>query len=220
MIDLETLASSSNAAVIQIGACPFNLEMGEIDQPMTVLVKPNLKIADVSVDTICWWLEQSDAARRSVAQCRHGRPEQMALADLNSFIAFQCAFEVQAWAMPPEFDLVILRNMAERHDMMLPWHFAMTRDLRTLERLVGASKPDRIAPSVAHDAGRDAEAQALTAIKYFKMLNGERDALRRFKDFVHKRLDDAGVETHPDGPHSKEGCRIGDRLDIVLEGKG
>lgn len=41
------------------------------------------------------------------------------------------------------------------------------------------------------------------------------EALQRFKDFVHRRLDEAGVPTHPDGPHSKEGCRVGDRLDVI-----
>jgi hypothetical protein len=49
-----------------------------------------------------------------------------------------------------------------------------------------------------------------------RALRAERDALQRFKDFVHRRLDTAGVPTHPDGPHSKEGCRIGDRLDLVV----
>ena len=44
----------------------------------------------------------------------------------------------------------------------------------------------------------------------------ERDKLSAFKKFVHDRLDLAGVPTHPDGRHSKEGCRIGDRLDVVL----
>lgn len=38
-----------------------------------------------------------------------------------------------------------------------------------------------------------------------------------FKDYVHSRLDDAGVEENPSGEHSKKGCRIGDRLDIVLK---
>lgn len=48
-----------------------------------------------------------------------------------------------------------------------------------------------------------------------KEASGERDA---FKDFVHRRLDAAGVpKEFPDGPHTKEGCRIGDRLDWVLE---
>jgi len=40
--------------------------------------------------------------------------------------------------------------------------------------------------------------------------------LLAFKEYVHKRLDDAGIEKNPDGEHSKHGCRIGDRLDIVL----
>lgn len=51
--------------------------------------------------------------------------------------------------------------------------------------------------------------------KQIKELESERDALQRFKDFVHKRLDDMGIPTHPDGEHSKAGCRIGDRLDII-----
>lgn len=48
-----------------------------------------------------------------------------------------------------------------------------------------------------------------------KELVDERDALQRFKDFVHRRLDEMGIPSHPDGEHSKAGCRIGDRLDIV-----
>lgn len=40
--------------------------------------------------------------------------------------------------------------------------------------------------------------------------------LLRFKAYVHARLDDAGIPTHPEGPHSQAGCRIGDRLDILI----
>ena len=47
-------------------------------------------------------------------------------------------------------------------------------------------------------------------------LIAERDSLKRFKQFVHDRLTAAGVPTNPDGPHSKDGCRVGDRLDLVL----
>lgn len=43
------------------------------------------------------------------------------------------------------------------------------------------------------------------------------EALTKFKEYVHKRLDDAGIPTHPEGEHSKHGCRIGDRLDIALK---
>lgn len=42
------------------------------------------------------------------------------------------------------------------------------------------------------------------------------EKLQAFKDYVHQRLDDAGVEKEPNGEHSEHGCRIGDRLDLVL----
>lgn len=45
---------------------------------------------------------------------------------------------------------------------------------------------------------------------------GEAEAMRAFKAYVHQRLDEAGVEKDPPGPHSDAGCRIGQRLDIVL----
>lgn len=46
--------------------------------------------------------------------------------------------------------------------------------------------------------------------------NSKTEKLQAFKDYVHKRLDDAGIEKEPNGEHSKHGCRIGDRLDIAL----
>jgi hypothetical protein len=42
------------------------------------------------------------------------------------------------------------------------------------------------------------------------------EKLERFKAYVHERLDKAGVPTDPGGEHSKHGCRIGDRLDVLL----
>ncbi len=47
-------------------------------------------------------------------------------------------------------------------------------------------------------------------------LLAEREKLQKFKDYVHGRLDAAGVQTDPDSVHKAEGCRIGGRLDIVL----
>jgi hypothetical protein len=40
--------------------------------------------------------------------------------------------------------------------------------------------------------------------------------LQRFKDWVHDWLDNHDVPVEfPDGPHTVEGCRIGDRLDYL-----
>ena len=42
------------------------------------------------------------------------------------------------------------------------------------------------------------------------------EKLAAFKAYVHERLDGAGIEKEPNGPHSAAGCRVGDRLDIVF----
>lgn len=47
--------------------------------------------------------------------------------------------------------------------------------------------------------------------------NKEVQKLQAFKNYVHKRLDDAGIEKDPESAHKEAGCRIGGRLDIVLE---
>lgn len=45
----------------------------------------------------------------------------------------------------------------------------------------------------------------------------ERDKLAKFKAYVHKRLDDAGVPADPSPEeNAKHGCRIEGRLDFVL----
>lgn len=44
----------------------------------------------------------------------------------------------------------------------------------------------------------------------------EINKLQSFKDYVHNRLDEAGIEKDPESPHRAAGCRIGGRLDIVL----
>jgi hypothetical protein len=54
------------------------------------------------------------------------------------------------------------------------------------------------------------------SIKHLQGKLLELEKLRKFKEYTHKRLDDAGIEKEPNGEHSKAGCRIGDRLDIVL----
>lgn len=52
--------------------------------------------------------------------------------------------------------------------------------------------------------------------RLLRSLQDSVEAGQRFKAYVHERLDEAGVSTHPEGPHSAAGCRVGDRLDEVL----
>lgn len=47
-------------------------------------------------------------------------------------------------------------------------------------------------------------------------LRAQVEKLQAFKDYVHERLDQAGVPADPESPHKAAGCRIGGRLDAVL----
>lgn len=45
----------------------------------------------------------------------------------------------------------------------------------------------------------------------------DRDHLAKFKAYVHERLDKAGVPVDPPSEHREKGCRIGGRLDHLLD---
>ncbi len=167
MIDLETLSSEPNAPIIQIGAVPFDIRTGEVGPAWQLNVRPDFAVTPPSLDTICWWLRQDEAARMSVAQAEHGFAPADACMAFEDFTTMSCVEKLELWAMPPEFDCVILANLFRSVGRKPPWRYNMTRDLRTLEALAGCSRADREAALVPHDAGSDADAQARTAIKYW-----------------------------------------------------
>ena len=102
------------------------------------------------------------------------------------------------------------RAIAEAHHQA--WHDAA---------FIAACSPEKIvalcdALDAERERAEDWKGHHADAQDGIARLLAERNALQRFKDYVHQRLDEAGVPIHPDGPHSKAGCRVGDRLDIAL----
>lgn len=69
---------------------------------------------------------------------------------------------------------------------------------------------------VAMSLETQAELANILGVKHGENVLAVAKKLRGFKAYVHERLDKAGIEKNPKGPHSLEGCRIGDRLDILL----
>lgn len=70
---------------------------------------------------------------------------------------------------------------------------------------------------ISHETGGDFKTTPVEVLRSDLIATlRENLALRAFKSYIHRRLDEANVPTHPDGPHSREGCRVGDRLDIAL----
>jgi hypothetical protein len=75
---------------------------------------------------------------------------------------------------------------------------------------------ERLQAELSRFMGYDFEGRILALEAENAQLKADREKLQAFKDYVHTRLDDAGVPVDPPSAHRDEGCRIGGRLDVLL----
>ncbi len=130
MIDLECFGQEHDAAICQIGAVWFDLE-GNANNGIQLNVDARDAVrhgATVTVDTIYWWLQQEEAARKSV--CEPGMTELEALTRLNEY--WQDADEVWSHAT---YDFVIVHNAMKRRGLRNTVSFRKAMDIRTLVAL-------------------------------------------------------------------------------------
>lgn len=165
MLDLETLSTRNDAAIISIGACLFDMKTGQIGPTF----HRHIKLDDsplrghISADTVKWWLKQDDAARNAIASPAKAVKLGSALFDLREFIPRNKTLKL--WSNGATFDLVIIRNALERFGYIIPWQYWQERDTRTLvdiaERITGIKTTKIIEFSgTKHDALADALYQA------------------------------------------------------------
>lgn len=155
MLDLETMSTSANAAIVAIGAVKFDLDFGITDKFYTVvdLGSSIKKGFDIDGSTVKWWMQQSDAARKEVFG--KGLPIKKALMDFQDWLG---KGNVQVWGNGSDFDNTIMMNAYRKFGVDKPWGYHMNRCYRTMI----ASFPHVEVPKVgvAHKAVDDAEYQA------------------------------------------------------------
>ncbi len=168
MIDIETLGTRHDALVIQIGACYFDRETGEIGETFSVNINP-IGFADkfsTNYETVKWWMQQSEQARNMVMSPGIGFEE--ALRSLNRFLLLRTSDHVLLWSHAT-FDMPILQNAFETIGILHPVPFRNMRDLRTLMDLAGhhSNSPRE---GTHHHALDDAKFQAKYAVEAMKKL--------------------------------------------------
>jgi len=158
MLDLETLGTKHDAAILSIGMVAFN-DDEIIGSFYAVLNNPTHGSIDAS--TVMWWLDQSEKARRSLLDADHVR-DTLVVTQLTDFFNNHRFQEV--WANSPSFDLTILESWWNRVAPLINWplKFSNYRDFRTLNKLAIECGCDvgRISPELSHNALSDATAQA------------------------------------------------------------
>lgn len=177
MIDLETLALTQDAAIVQIGAVAFELRAGgaiDVAGGLDILVDPNAPRRRHCSHTVGWWHSQDPALYEKVVARQADRVRLgVALARLHDWLDRINAEHglMGVWAGPAAFDLGVLRHAYEQLGRAIPWNYRIERDDRTVRALsrygLLAPRPfDALAeqpalpPRVEHDALNDAIYQA------------------------------------------------------------
>lgn len=160
MVDLETLSSRSNAAIVAIGAVRFDLERGELGGEFLYNVEPDERF-HIDGNTVMWWLSQSREAQDALLIEPRGRIE-YALDLFSRWFPKGAA----VWGNGATFDNVILRHAYTVCGLRAPWHYRDDRCFRTVKALL----PRVMWPEhgVAHKAVDDARAQAIYLMAAWK----------------------------------------------------
>ena len=177
MLDLETMGTSPNAAIVAIGAVafdPLHERVGDRFACQVDLASAVDTGGVIDASTVYWWLQQSDAARAALRgalvvplrdalhQFAEWLQRQLATA------AHPCVEELRVWGNGADFDCVILACSYRRCGMSVPWGPFGARCYRTLKSLVPEIKLVRV--GTHHNALIDAVQQADAVIKSQKLL--------------------------------------------------
>lgn len=172
MIDIETMGNMSHSAIVSIGAVRFDLETGKTGATfyMNVDLQSCLDAGlIINADTLMWWLNQSEAARKKIIE--KGHPLNKALISLSAFVTK----DDQVWGNSARFDLGILSDALNTLGMPIPWDFRKERCVRTLVSFAPEVKDAEPNTGVAHDALADCMFQINYCSKIFnKLKDGSR----------------------------------------------
>ncbi len=162
MLDLETMGTDSDAAIIAIGAVRFDTSVTDSFYRVVDL-QSSLDVGlTMSADSILWWLKQEDKARQAITV--EGVALRSALLDFKKW----AGEDALIWGNGATFDNVILANAYNKSAIECPWHYSANRCYRTLKSFYPDVAFQHV--GVAHNALDDAQSQAVHLLKIFKCI--------------------------------------------------
>lgn len=182
MLDLETMATTRDAAIVAIGATRFNPVKREIldEFYINVTLKSNAALGrKIDPDTIEWWLKQSKEAQEALFV----EPREDLILAMIQFCKWVTdngdnQIEVRKygklWSNGPTFDEVIIRDAFEKNRSTyypFPFSFRGSRCVRTtieIAKALGLKKPKR--EGTHHNALDDARYQTEGVMRLFAEL--------------------------------------------------
>ena len=169
-IDLETLATSADAVVLEIGCVMFDPATGELGPEFHAEVEmraPDNRLRTIDAGTLCWWAGRM-AAGADMPGMHGGVSLWQALQGLAGFMAeTPRAEEFEVWAWGSDFDFGILRHAHDDAQLELPWRYSRQCDARSFCGKLGVKREGPVTHQALADARQEAEAvmQALAKLR-------------------------------------------------------
>lgn len=175
MLDLETLGTGNDAAIVSIGACLVDLHGDGVPIGIShrfyarVHLGSSIEVGlKIDPSTVLWWLQQSDVARKSTFE-GVSLTLPVALRDFNAFLIAGGITSV--WGNASTFDNVIIRSAYRACGIVPAWGFRGDKCYRTVLNLLPKERqPAWDHGGVQHNALDDAVNQALRLQKAWKIL--------------------------------------------------
>ena len=165
MIDLETLDTVPSSIILSIGAVYF--DSGGLGREFYLPIKlEGQEKRTWSVDTLLWWMNQSEDARKATFLNNEAVLLHDALIKLANFIFSFNNDHVLIWSNGPDFDAAILQDAYKKELINVPWSYSQNRCYRTYRDF---HTPIDIARLGAHNALSDAKYQALHMVQWLKV---------------------------------------------------
>ena len=133
MIDIETLSTKSNAAILTIAALKFSREdslknINEYETFYKRITRSSTADFDVDPATVEWWSKQNSEAKFEALESTDRIDLKPALEELILFFGDIST----VWSKSPDFDCVILTTAFASCGLESPWKFYNTRCVRTI----------------------------------------------------------------------------------------
>ena len=159
MVDLETLSTANNASIASIGAVKFsfNVKQEEFTIGQLFYQAVDLKSCqdaglDVDVNTVQWWMNQSDEARKELFSMQRTHLSSA----LHAFVKF-LPKDAYIFGNGATFDNIILRSAFKAMQIKYPASYKYDVCYRTLCKL--SDTPIPTFEGTKHHALDDAKAQ-------------------------------------------------------------
>lgn len=180
MVDIETLSTAVNAAVLSIGAVEFDPMSGKIEREFYhELDLSEQANRHIDVNTMQWWVKQclvnTDNIELLTKPNSHKDNIDFVLVRLGAFIVGNDTHYVKRaegyekialWACDPDFDIAILADLYKEHNLILPWKYSEPKSVRTVRMLTQIAGIDVPQEAISHNALDDCIRQA-KEVSYF-----------------------------------------------------